>query len=217
VEWTRLLPGYVLADPDRHRLALVWTGALTAAVTLGRRGPPTARHLAIASAGFIAAAAAAAAVSHGTAQGRDAARLVGRAAVRMPGFRATPSAPARWGPEELRWGPTYEPHRHPDGAVVGERLRLPRGSYLLTIHAEGPPSATPPVLEVRPDPDPPAIPSAAPSRYPATRVSGGFAAVFDAGPREATWTLALREGGPFVLRAVSLEASTFPGATGLIR
>src|SRR4029450_9834103 len=58
--------------------------------------------------------------------------------------------PPRWSPEALGAPPLYEPHRHPAGASVGRRLRLPPGSYRLAVEAErlaGPP----PALIVAPD------------------------------------------------------------------
>ena len=39
-EWTGLLPGYVLEDPDRRRLALVWGASLLLAVPVARGAAP---------------------------------------------------------------------------------------------------------------------------------------------------------------------------------
>ena len=54
-EWTRILPGYVLADADHRRLAVVWAVALAACV-IGRKRP-TPVSMAFASAASAARAA----------------------------------------------------------------------------------------------------------------------------------------------------------------
>jgi hypothetical protein len=139
-EWTRLLPGYVLTEtaPDRGPLTLVWGIALIVAVLprcRGRDGPPNdgAGRLALATAGMLVAAGVASVVSHGQSGGRDAVRVVGRSALEVPGWSVTGEAGARWGPEVLTWGPVYEPHRHPGGAVIGDRLPLGPGRYTLRV------------------------------------------------------------------------------------
>jgi hypothetical protein len=95
---------------------------------------------------MLAAAGLASVVSHGQTGGRDAVRVVGRPAVQVPGWRVTADAPARWGTGVLGWGPLYEPHRHPAGAVFGERLPLPAGRYRLWLvgesFGEAPPAVT---------------------------------------------------------------------------
>ena len=133
-EWTGLLPAYVLSDPDRHRLAAVWGLALLAAVPWRTR-PASGVRLAGASLGLALAAQAAASVSHQRTDDRDAVRLVGRPAVRVPGWSVA-VAVGRWGPEPLGWGPLYEPHRHPAGAELGRRLALPPGRYRLKLLAQ---------------------------------------------------------------------------------
>jgi hypothetical protein len=151
-EWTRLLPGYVLPETarDREPLTVVWGIALLVAVLprgRGRRDAPRdgAGRLVLATAGMLAAAGVASVASHGPTGGRDAVRVVGRPALQVPGWRVTAHAPARWGTEGLDWGPLYEPHRHPAGAVIGERLPLPPGRYELRLLGESfgePPAVT---------------------------------------------------------------------------
>ena len=135
--------GYVLTETARDRgpLTLVWGLALVVAVLprrRGRDGPPAdgAGRLALATAGMLAAAGVASVVSHGQSGGRDAVRVVGRPALEVPGWSVTAQAGARWGPEVLTWGPVYEPHRHPGGAVLGERLPLRPGRYTLRLRGE---------------------------------------------------------------------------------
>ena len=92
----------------------------------------TATRLGAACLGLAVAAQAAASVSHQRTDDRDAVRLVGREALRVPGLRLA-RADARWPLEALGWGPLYEPHRHPAGAEVGRRLPLAAGSYRLAV------------------------------------------------------------------------------------
>jgi hypothetical protein len=158
-EWTRLLPGYVLPETARDRgpLTAVWGLALLVAVLPRRRGgrgeapQDGAGRLVLATAGLLAAAGVASVVSHGQTGGRDAVRVVGRPALEVPGWRVVSDAPARWGTDVLGWGPLYEPHRHPAGAVIGERLPLPPGRYRLRLLGEsfGEP---PPTLTVQASP-----------------------------------------------------------------
>jgi hypothetical protein len=197
-EWTRLLPGYVLADPDRYRLSLVWSGALLLAVAR-RRSPVTGTRLAVASLGLIAAAGIASSLSHARVGGRDAVRLLGRPALEVPGW-AWGGRAARWGPSDLDWGPLYEPHRHPDGAELASRLALPVGRYRIVLLAENlAPEQSSPVLVVRPDVQ------GAPDRLsPLASAGPGWAGTFEVLPGGAV-TLLIRGGGPFLLHALSLE------------
>jgi hypothetical protein len=54
----------------------------------------------------------------------------------VPGWRFSAAAPAQWQAAELGWGPLYEPHRHPAGAVLGRRLPLPPGGYVVEVELQ---------------------------------------------------------------------------------
>jgi hypothetical protein len=194
-EWTRLLPGYVLADPDRGRLALVWGVALALGVPWRPR-PLTGRRMAVAALGFLAAAGLASRLSHSRTEGRDAVRQLGRTAVATPGWSTSGGWPARWGPDVLDWGPLFEPHRRPGGAVVGGRLALPTGRYELDLlgDAFGPEA---PGVELQPD-----RPGATARRLE-RGPNGPWR--FEVGPADGAVTLLLRGGGPFLLKAVELR------------
>jgi hypothetical protein len=203
-EWTGLLPAYVLADSDRHRLAAVWALALAAAVPWRARAA-SARRLAIAGLGLVVSAQAAAAVSRQRTDDRDAVRLVGRPGLRVPGWRAG-TASASWGPEALDWGPLYESHRHPSGAVIGRRLALPPGSYRLELRAEFPGGGTLPKLLVAPDHA---------FGLPRTSALGagprGGEAPFVVLPGERAVNLLLKGGGPLVLVELAVAVQPPPG------
>jgi hypothetical protein len=198
-EWTRLLPGYVLAEPDRHRLALVWAGALLLAVPW-RRGGVTVPRLAVAVTGLLAAAGIASALSHARTGGRDAVRLVGKDALAVPGWRFTPESFAVWGPADLDWGPLYEPHRRPEGVELGSRLPLAAGEYELTVEAERLGEGVP-RMEVWPDRPPSTW---RPARI--TETDGRLVARFDVRPDDSAVTLRLRNGGPLMLKELRLRA-----------
>jgi hypothetical protein len=206
-EWTRLLPGYVLPETagDRTALTLVWASALGLAALARRRSPPTASGLATASVVLLGAAAVASTVSEGRTGGRDAVRLIGRPALTVPGWRVIRAADGSWGPEDLRWGTLYEPHRHPDGAEIGARLDLPAGRYRVDLEVEwaGPETSGPaaPQLEVRPEG------SATGRTSELTRVPLGLSAVFEILPGEPAVSLRLRGGTAFTL--TRLRLSTF--------
>jgi hypothetical protein len=203
-EWTRLLPGYVLADPDRHRRAAVW-GVALALAALWRRAPATPSGLAGASLGLLAAAAVASGLSLGRTGGRDAVRLVGRPALAVPGWMWTSAASGHWDATALDWGPLYEPHRHPAGAPIGYRLPLPPGRYRLVLIAEDLSPGTPtPHLEVR------AESLSAPRRAQTARGRGGLAATFEVHDGEGAVTLLLGGGGPLLLKEMLVEAQPFP-------
>jgi hypothetical protein len=204
-EWTRLLPGFVTADTARDRwpLAAVW-GAALAAAAIARSGTGT-RRWSLAVGGLVAATATASALSGARTGGRDAVRIVGRPGVLLPAARFEARATAVWGPPDLVWGPLYEPHRHPDGAPVGDRLPLPPGRYRLALALEELAGAAgDPVLYVRPPSSP---------RRSATlaRNAGGREGVFDVLPGEPEVTLAVAGGSPFLLEAVRLETLNLPG------
>ncbi len=206
-EWTRLLPGYVLGEPDRHRLAFVWMGAILLAVPW-RRGRATAPRLALATTGLLAAAGVASSLSDARTGGRDAVRLVGRSALAVPGWSWTPKAAAEWGKEQLDWGPLFEPHRHPEGVELGSRLRLPPGAYELRIEAERL-NANAPRLELWSDP-----PRAVGRSVVLVQTEQGWSARFTVAPGDGPLTLRLRGGGPFLLQRVWLEAQPWPADSG---
>jgi hypothetical protein len=205
-EWTGLLPGFVLADPQRRPLAAVWAVALLAAVPWRSRRP-TAWRVAGACAGLLVAAEAAALLSRAATGDRDAVRVVGRPAVVLPGWSATSRADARWTTDGFGWGPLYEPHRHPDGAPLGRRLPLPPGRYRLTLEADDLSGrAGLPRLEVAADRP------AAPWRPLALARDGRSLSVeLDLPPGTRAWSLRLRGGGPILVRSLRLTMSATPG------
>jgi len=213
-EWTRLLPGYVLPDenPDRDRLALLWATALGIAAASSLRPGTRPRGAVLAGLGLLAAAGGASLLSTHRTAGRDAVRLLGRAALSVPGWSLLRGAGATWSPSDLDWGPLYEPHRNPDGAAVGERLCLPAGRY--RVHVDGEeiaPEMPPPSLVIRPE-------GPGPSRgVPMEIVGGARVSAFDAPPGDGSVTLLLEGGGPFVVRGIRLEVSTFESHSGLSR
>lgn len=206
-EWTGLLPAYVLADPDRHRLGAVWALAILAALPWRARAV-TAGRVAAAGLGLVLAGQVAATVTHARTDDRDAVRLVGRPAVRVPGWSADPQVSAEWTLEALGWGSVYEPHRVPDGADVGRRLPLPAGRYRLALSGEAlaPDGAGPPLV-VAPDR------SGAPTRVSLARPApSGWEADFEVRPGERAVSLRLRGGGPILLRGLRLSVQ--PEGTG---
>jgi hypothetical protein len=213
-EWTRLLPGYVLPEenPDRHRLAFLWAAALGIAAASSFRPGTRPRGAALAGLGLLAAAGGASLLSTHRTAGRDAVRLIGRTAVSVPGWSLLRRAGAAWGPSDLGWGPLYEPHRHPGGAAVGERLSLPAGRYFIRVDGDDvAPEMPAPSLVIRPDGQGPSR-SVPMENAPGARVGG-----FDARAGEGPVTLLLDDGGPFVVKGVSLEVSTFASDSGLSR
>jgi hypothetical protein len=133
-EWTRLLPSYVLEEPDRQRLALLWTAVLIAAAV--RTKPAGARSIAGGLLVMAFSAEAAGRLSDARAGGREAVHVLGRVAIDWPRLNVGRTQEARWTPKELAWGPVYEPHRHSRRVAVAERLELPPGAYSLQIVAE---------------------------------------------------------------------------------
>jgi hypothetical protein len=208
VEWTGLLPGFVLDEsiPDRLPLALVWVAALAAAAASRRR--PTAARVAIGCVGLLAATATAAIISSGRAEGREAVHLLDRSGFRVPAGPVL-RGQAAWTIADTGWGPLYEPHRHPGGAAIGSRLALPAGEYAIEFAGERVPSGLPlPVLEI--------AGAEGVSRVPLTETGGGMAGVFRR-PGGGPATLALRDGGPFILKEIRLTRATFPAGSGPTR
>jgi hypothetical protein len=198
-EWTRLLPGYVLADPDRTRLALVWSAAL--AVAVASRARPRTTSVAAMTAGLLLATGAASVLSNARTGGRDYVRLVGRPAVAVPAFRFVPSAVGRWRPSELDWGPVYEPHRFPDGAEFASRLDLPEGGFRITVLGDDlSPQGPVPWLEVRSEGAQPRR-----TRWPLARVDEGLSGGFALLPGENAASLRLHGGSPFGVKEFRLE------------
>lgn len=207
-EWTALLPAYVLADPDRHRLAAVWGAALAAALPWRGAGV-TAGRVAVAGAGLVVAAQAAAGLSHARTDDRDAVRLLGRPAVSLPLPGATASAGAVWPPEALGWGPLYEPHRHPTGVDIGRRLLLPAGVVRARLEAEvldG--GARVPYVSLAPD-----RPGAPRRRFACRPAPGGWEVDLPVGPLDGAVNLKLEGGGPMLVRTIELAVQ--PPGPGL--
>jgi hypothetical protein len=201
-EWTRLLPGYVLPEenPDRHRLALVWTAALALAAASSLRPRARPRGMAAATLTLLAAAGGASLLSTHRTAGRDAVRLIGRASWSVPGWHLARSSDAQWDARDVAWGPLYEPHRHPAGAPVGERLLLPAGAYHLELDVEevaAPMAAPRLIVQVE---NPAATRGAAMESAPGVRRTA-----FDVRPGEGPVTLRLEGGGPFVVKRIRLQ------------
>jgi hypothetical protein len=209
-EWTRLLPGYVLEESagDRARLAAVWAVALGAAVFLSRRRPANAWGVAGVSLGLLGAAGLASRQSRARTEGREAVRLVHRPALAVPGWRSTEGA--EWTPKDLPWGPVYEPHRHPGGAVIGHRLRLAGAVYDVRLSGEPVEGAAAPYIEVRGR-------AVSVLRWGQGPRGPELFGQVDTRAAAAPVTLALRGGGPFILKDIRLQRSTFSEEPGLIR
>ena len=199
-EWTGLLPGYVLSDDHRDALAAVWAGALLLALPWRPRRATPGR-LAVAGLGWIAAAQVAAGISDPQTGDRDAVRLVGQPALAAPGWTFVASAQGGWDTTGRGWGPLYEPHRHPDGAVLGRRLSLAAGTYELRTVGEVL-APGPPWLEVVPDgPAPPR------RRVRLKAEADGLSATFRVFPGEPAVTLRLWGGGPVLVDRIRLRAN----------
>jgi hypothetical protein len=203
-EWTRLLPGYVLPEdlPDRGRLALVWGLTLAVVVLPRRSAPASAVRLGAAVAGAIGACVVASRLSHARTGGRDAARLLGQPAVAIPGWQWTASADACWSPQDVTWGPVYEPHRHPSGAEIGSRLALAPGPYAFELKGQAL-TQQPPALAVRPE-------GVARSDVPLPLDRSTLVATLRVEPGERAVSLFLTGGGALTWEEACLKASTFP-------
>jgi hypothetical protein len=193
VEWTRLLPRFVLAEDDRYALGLLW-GATLLVAALVPAGDATLRGCALSSLALLAASGAATGLGEGKSDGREAVRLVGRRAVALPGFTGWARAPGVWGPESLEWGPLYEPHRHPGGVELGSRFALPPARYRLSLRAD--------VLGTQPPPEL----SVAGRAVPFQETSDGWEGRFEVEEGLREETLLLLGGPPFLLKEITLEA-----------
>ena len=208
VEWTRLLPGFVLDESARDRvsLALVWLVALAAAAA-SRKAPTPARVM-LGCAGLLAASAVAARLASDRAGGREAVRLLDRTGIVVP-LGPIVRGDAAWPAMDVPWGPLYEPHRHPGGAEIGSRLPLPAGDYAIEIVGEPVPSTlAPPILEVRG--------TEGSSRVALRAVGGTLEGGFRRGAAGPV-TISLMGGGPFVLKEIRLHRATFSAPGGPTR
>lgn len=207
-EWTRLLPGFVLEESAEGRvpLTLVWSVALGAAVLARRRAAPTGAGLAAGSVVLVAAAGTASVLSAARTGGRDAVRVIDRTALALPA-NGVVRGTASWEPEVLEWGPLYEPHRHPGGAVVGSRLAVPPGTYRLELTGEllG---AGLPVLETW------AEGATRGMVVEAVRTERGVAGTVEVGPSARAVTLRVRGGSPLVLKEIGLAVQPQAPAGG---
>ncbi|HSD27857.1 MAG TPA: hypothetical protein VLL75_11185, partial [Vicinamibacteria bacterium] len=195
-----------LADPARHRLALVWGMALVAAALA--RGRPSGRRVGWTGAGLLATVGIASSVSPARSEGRDAVRVVGQTALLVPQCDLVPRGTALWNASVLNWGPLYEPHRHPEGALLGGRLALRPETYRVVLDAQDLASGGAPLLDVWPEGAAGQGPAKRRS-LPFRRESGGFAVDFDVHPSERAVTLRLRGGGALLLRHVLLDVQPF--------
>lgn len=208
LEWSRLLPGFVLDESARDRmpLTIVWMVALAAAAAA--RKPANGPRVLLGVTGMVVAAAAAASLGQSRSGGRDAVRVVDRTAFLPPAGPVVREG--AWSAADLGWGPLYEPHRHPGGAEVGSRLPLPAGAYVVEIDADRVPSTLPaPILELR-------APRATSSVSLIEDLPGTFRGGFDH-PAGGEATLALRGGGPLILKEIRVRTSTFWPLPGPIR
>lgn len=199
-EWTRLLPAYVLAEPDRHRLAAIW-GSLLMLAAVGRHRRATAAGLVAATAALAGAGLLAGRITDAPPSVRDRARVLGRPTVAFPSGTFERRAAAGWVPLVA----DYAPHRFPGGLTLGERLELAAGSYELDLRMQDrPPGSAAPFLLV--------VPERPGAWRTITADEGRYR--FEVG-RESAWRLALVGGGPGRIVGVQLRAgSTFSSSPG---
>jgi hypothetical protein len=160
--------------------------------------------LALATVAMLGAAGVADSVTTASAEGRNAVRVLGRPALRVPGWTVRASSEARWTSRDLDWGPAYEPHRYWAGVRLGGRLPLARGAYDLILEAEMPPGSRPPLLEVRGEGR-----ATRPRAVRLESVAGGWGGRFEVLEGERAVSLLLKGGGPFRLLTVRVSRSTF--------
>ena len=167
------------------------------------------RGMSLGSMGLVAASMAAGWAGSAVSQGRDAVRVVGRTAVELP-YGPIVRGEARWTPDVLDWGPAYEPHRHPAGAVIGVRLPLAPGRYAIEVDADVLPSTLPPpalkVIEAGREPTSVDLAQTAGERLGAT---------FEVRERPDV-TLVLLAGRPLIINEIRLVPSTLSAAGGPI-
>jgi hypothetical protein len=209
VEWTTLLPGYVLGESARDRVPLTATWALALALAAAAKRAPDPWQVAFGSVGLVAACAAAGWAGSAVSQGRDAVRVIGRTAVELP-YGPIVRGEARWTPDVLDWGPAYEPHRHPAGVAIGARLPLAPGRYDIEVDADVLPSALPP----------PALKVIEAGREPTSvdlgeTPGGRFGAAFEVRERPDV-TLILLGGRPLIINEIRLVRSTLSAGGGPI-
>ncbi len=213
-EWTRLLPGFVLGEPDHRRLALTWGAALAAAAVPWPAAGLTGLGFLGATAGLLGAAAVAS-QGPGRAEGREATRLVGRPALMLPAWTFRGESDARWTLAALGWGPVFETARFPGGAPLAGRLMLAPGSYRLEIEMDPdlpPPDVPPRLLVLRERRSPESRPVEATAF---TREAGSLVAGFEVGPRDRAVSLRMDGGGPVLVRSLRLRRSTLSPPAGL--
>jgi hypothetical protein len=129
--------------------------------------------------------------------------------VALPRPRFEAQAGARWTPRDLATPALYEPHRGP--VVIGSRLRLPAGAYVLEVTVESVGgSAAPPTLRALADLGPSGVSTAL--RAEGARLVGEV--TVPEGQRATT--LLLEGGGAFLLKELRIAGSTFPRDPGLI-
>jgi hypothetical protein len=191
----------VLEHPARRPLTAVWALALVAALPWRRRRP-TAGRLAVAALGLTAAAEVAARLAAPSPfePPRDAARLLARPALAVPGWWTIASAPADWPPPS---GEFYQPQRWPAGLALAERLPIAPGRYEITLRAEPlpAPAVAPPRLSWAADR--PGAPAHLVELASDPRGLGGW---FEIPPGVAAVNLRLLGGAPMLLKQVHLRA-----------
>jgi hypothetical protein len=204
VEWTRLLPAYVLpdSDPARHRLALLWAlGLALAAWPVRLRGRhPGAWGLGWATTGAVALSVLAARAGPGHADGREALGTLGRAAVAVPGWAVARST--GWQPSDLGWDGLYEPHRNPGGRLLGGRLELPPETYELRMQVQPLPGFGQPSLALRPEPG-----GAPEVSLPVSCGPAACVARFTCPPGQRAVSLFLSGGGPLLVERLQLSVA----------
>jgi hypothetical protein len=212
-EWTTLLPGFVLGEPDHQRLALTWGVALAAAAAPWPATGLTGMGFLGATLGLLGAIGVA---SHGPGRsgGRDAVRLVGRPALEVPRWTFREDSDAQWTLEDLGWGPAFEAARFPGGASLGSRLMLCPGRYAVEVvmRSDFPaPDAMPRLLVVAEGSSGVGSPTVTSFR----RESEALMASFQVAPRDRAVSLRMVGGGPVLVESVCLRRSTVWPPAGL--